>query len=76
MTSTVEQVDFFNKVLNNLHTYEFVDTTDLKVLEEKMKKFKPNLLWLETPTNPLLKITDIAKASAFSKKIQVSRRGR
>lgn len=37
---------------------EFVDTTDLKKVEAAVK---PNtkLFWLETPTNPLLKVSDI-----------------
>lgn len=37
---------------------DFVDTTDLKKVEAAVK---PNtkLFWLETPTNPLLKVSDI-----------------
>lgn len=59
----------FNTVFNDYHNFIFVDTTDLKKLEIAIKKHKPKLLWLETPTNPLLKITDIKKASALAKKV-------
>lgn len=41
--------------------FSFVDTTDLDALADAIR---PNtkLVWLESPTNPLLKITDIRKA--------------
>jgi cystathionine beta-lyase/cystathionine gamma-synthase len=47
--------------------FEFVDTTKL---EEIAAAIKPTtrLLWLESPSNPLLAITDIAAASALAKK--------
>ncbi|MFT4884285.1 MAG: cystathionine gamma-lyase [Natronomonas sp.] len=40
-------------------SFSFVDTTDLSAVEEAIQ---PNteLLWVETPTNPLLQINDIA----------------
>ncbi|MDI6789018.1 MAG: cystathionine gamma-synthase, partial [Planctomycetota bacterium] len=48
-------------------TFDFVDSTDLdnvrKVIRENTK-----LLWLETPSNPLLKITDLADAVALGRK--------
>jgi cystathionine gamma-lyase / homocysteine desulfhydrase len=52
-----------NKVLNRIGIEStFVDTTDLKAVKSAIK---PNTkaLYIETPTNPLLKVTDI-KASA------------
>lgn len=58
----------FTTVFNNLHDFEFIDTTDLKNLKNKISKFKPALIWLETPTNPLLKISDIQKICEFAKK--------
>lgn len=58
----------FNKVFNNYHQYQFVDTTNLSAVEKKIKKFKPVLLWLETPTNPMLKISDIKKISEMARK--------
>ncbi|MBN3584520.1 aminotransferase class I/II-fold pyridoxal phosphate-dependent enzyme [Algoriphagus aestuarii] len=44
----------------------FVDMTDLEKVE---KAFKPNtkLVWVETPSNPLLKITDIEAISKLAK---------
>ena len=38
--------------------FDFVDTTDLDIVRKAMK---PNtkLVWVETPTNPLLKIVDL-----------------
>ncbi len=45
---------------------DFVDMSDLEAVE---KAFKPNtrLVWVETPSNPLLKITDIRKVAALAK---------
>lgn len=58
----------FSKVFPEIHQYKFVDTTDLKKLEKEINETKPALVWLETPTNPLLKISDIAAISAMAKK--------
>lgn len=43
----------------------FVDMTDL---EQVQRALRPNtaLIWVETPSNPLLKVTDIAKAAAIA----------
>lgn len=60
----------FTTIFNNIHDFEFVDTTDLKNLECLLKE-KPAILWLETPTNPLLKITDIVKVTNLAKKYKV-----
>jgi cystathionine gamma-lyase len=59
----------FSKVFPEFHDYKFVDTTNLKNLEKEINEFKPALVWLETPTNPLLKISDIAAISAMAKKV-------
>ena len=58
----------FTTVFNKLHNFVFIDTTDLKNVESAIKKHKPALIWLETPTNPLLKISDIKKISSLAKK--------
>lgn len=58
----------FTTVFNALHNFIFVNTTDIKLVEKTLKEHKPALLWLESPTNPLLKITDITKTSAIAKK--------
>lgn len=45
----------------------FCDTTDLKSFENEISK-KCQILYLETPTNPTLKIQDITKLSRSAKK--------
>lgn len=47
--------------------FDFVDMSDLAKIEAAIR---PNtkMLWLESPTNPTLKVTDIAAVSAVAKK--------
>jgi cystathionine gamma-lyase len=47
--------------------FSFVDLNDTAALEAALQ---PNskMIWCETPTNPLLKIVDITRLSAFAKK--------
>ncbi|MBN8714853.1 MAG: PLP-dependent transferase [Xanthomonadales bacterium] len=47
--------------------FSFVDLNDAKALKAALK---PNtrMIWAETPTNPLLKLVDLAKLAAFAKK--------
>ncbi len=49
------------------HDVSFVDLTDSSALEAALK---PNtrLIWVETPTNPLLKIVDLSAVAAVAKK--------
>lgn len=44
----------------------FVDMTDLVKVEQAFKE-NTKLVWLETPSNPLLKITDIAAVAILAK---------
>lgn len=60
----------FSKVFHEMHNFEFVDTTDLVALEKKINETKPALIWLETPTNPMLKISDISDIAALGKKVK------
>ncbi len=60
----------FSKVFPDIHEYRFVDTTNLKTLEQEINDFRPALVWLETPTNPLLKISDIDAISSLAKKVK------
>jgi len=48
-------------------SFDFVDLTDTSLLEEAFRQ-KPNtkLVWLETPTNPTLKISDIAAVARIA----------
>ncbi|HTL12072.1 MAG TPA: cystathionine gamma-synthase [Bdellovibrionota bacterium] len=57
----------FDKVYKNLGlSFDYVDFTDLA---KARSAFKPNtkLVWLETPTNPMLKIFDIAGVAALAR---------
>lgn len=47
------------KVLSGQFKSHFVDTTDLNSVSKAISTYQPKLLWLETPTNPMLKISDI-----------------
>lgn len=58
----------FTTSFNDRHNFIFTDTTDLKNVEAQIKKYKPDLIWLETPTNPMLKISDISKITTIAKK--------
>lgn len=59
----------FTTVFNEYHNYHFCDTTSLENLENLCEKLqKVDLIWLETPTNPLLKVTDISGAVKIAKK--------
>ncbi|MDA8792264.1 PLP-dependent aspartate aminotransferase family protein [Bacteriovoracaceae bacterium] len=59
------------KVFNKYHQTTFIDFTQTKDLEKAFKVNKPDLVWIETPTNPLLKLTDIKKLSKLCKKNKV-----
>lgn len=58
----------FTTIFHERHEFKFIDTTDTKKTEAEIKKFKPALVWLESPTNPLLKLTDIAGVAKAAKK--------
>lgn len=58
----------FNKVFQDIHQFKFVDTTNVQSFEKEIADYKPALVWLETPTNPMLKISDIGAISALAKK--------
>jgi cystathionine gamma-lyase len=47
--------------------FTFIDLNDLDALKAALK---PNtrMIWAETPTNPMLKLVDLAKLGAFAKK--------
>lgn len=47
--------------------FTYVDTTDIANIEKAISK-KTRLVWIETPTNPLMNITDIAAVAAVTKK--------
>lgn len=56
-----------NKVLNRFGLeFTFVDTGDLAAVEAAVKE-NTKAIFIETPTNPLLKVTDIEAVSKFAK---------
>ena len=46
--------------------FTYVDTTDISQIEKAITP-KTKLIWIETPTNPLMNITDIAAVAAVAK---------
>jgi cystathionine gamma-lyase/cystathionine beta-lyase/cystathionine gamma-lyase/homocysteine desulfhydrase len=57
---------FFTQVLENYGLrFSWVDATSLDAIEAAMEP-KTKLLFLETPTNPLMQITDLAAASEIA----------
>lgn len=58
----------FDKVLKHHGlSFSYVDMTEPKNLEQALKK-NTKLVWIETPTNPMLKLADIKKISSIAKK--------
>lgn len=47
-------------------SFDFIDMTDLKLLANSFKA-ETRMIWVETPTNPLLKVIDIAAVAKLSK---------
>ena len=55
----------FTKILANYGVeFAFLDATDPEALEKEAGRF--DLLWIETPTNPLMKICDIRALAAVA----------
>jgi len=46
-------------------TFDFIDVNNTDVLREHIRT-ETGLIWVETPSNPLLKITDLKKVSAIA----------
>ena len=57
----------FTQVFGKTHDFRFIDTSDEKTTFQTIQDFKPRLVWLESPTNPLLKITDIQNICSMAK---------
>lgn len=61
-----------SKVLNRLGIEtSFADTTDIGELERAVRP-STRALFVETPTNPLLKVTDIAAAAQWAKSLRLT----
>jgi cystathionine gamma-synthase len=46
---------------------EFVDTTDLAAVEAALARAPTSLLWFETPTNPMLQVSDIEALAGLAR---------
>jgi cystathionine beta-lyase/cystathionine gamma-synthase len=58
----------FTKVFEKLGIkFQFVNTTEVSNIEKAINE-KTKLIWVETPTNPLMNISDIAAISTIAKK--------
>ena len=50
--------------------FSFVDMTDLKAVEAAIRP-KTRMIWIETPTNPLLRLVDLAGVAALARKHKI-----
>ena len=58
----------FDKVLADYGiVFDYVDTTDTAAVREALAAAPARLVWLETPTNPTLRLTDIAAVSSAAR---------
>jgi cystathionine beta-lyase/cystathionine gamma-synthase len=56
----------FNQVLTNYGIeFSYVDTSDLDALKKTMRR-NTRIVWIETPTNPLMVLTDIKEAARIT----------
>lgn len=58
----------FERVRKNVTglTVSYVDMTDMKNVEAALRP-ETRMVWVETPTNPLLKVIDLERVAAFAK---------
>ncbi len=58
----------FNQIMANLGLeFSYVDTSDLAAMEKAMRN-NTKYVWLETPTNPLMTVSDIAAVAKIAHK--------
>lgn len=57
----------FTKVFNEMHEFHFISTADNFKMQNAINEIKPALIWIETPTNPLLKLADVRAISAMAR---------
>jgi len=61
-------VRFFDKTAaNHGLCFDYVNTSDLKAVESAVDR-NTKAIFIETPTNPMMRVTDIAAVSAIAKK--------
>jgi cystathionine gamma-lyase len=60
----------FRRVLESFGlTFSFIETSDVRQIERAMTR-RTRLVWIESPTNPLLRITDIKAAANIAHRHQ------
>ncbi len=59
---------YFNRVLSPQYGmgFTYVDTSDADIVRQAIRP-ETKMLWIETPTNPLLKVTDLSAMSKIAK---------
>ena len=48
-----------NTIYNDRFEIKHINTTDIESVKVELNSFKPDLVWIESPTNPMLQISDI-----------------
>ncbi|HCN82135.1 MAG TPA: cystathionine gamma-synthase [Sphingobacteriaceae bacterium] len=56
-----------NETFKGVLEADYIDLSDMKVLESAIHK-ETRAIWIETPSNPLLKVTDIRAVCAIARK--------
>ena len=46
---------------------KYVDQRDLNLLQQTINQYKPKIVWVETPSNPLLRVVDVQAISKILK---------
>ncbi|PKL77905.1 MAG: cystathionine gamma-synthase [Ignavibacteriae bacterium HGW-Ignavibacteriae-4] len=59
----------FTTVYNDDFNFVFTDTSKTEETLKKIDELKPSLIWIESPTNPLLKLSDIKTIAAKAKEV-------
>ena len=48
-----------NTIYNDRFEIKHINTTDIESVKIELNSFQPDLVWIESPTNPMLQISDI-----------------
>ncbi len=59
----------FTTVYNDDFNFVFTDTSKTEDTLKKIDELKPSLIWVESPTNPLLKLSDIKAITKKAKEV-------
>tara|TARA_B100001093_G_scaffold519342_1_gene607887 strand:- start:836 stop:1990 length:1155 start_codon:yes stop_codon:yes gene_type:complete len=57
-----------NTVFKSYFEIRHVNTSNIESISVEIEDFKPHLVWLESPTNPMLQISDIQLISGYAHK--------